>query len=109
MDARRRHKQSYDKVHQDIEFKIGEEVLVYTKQRKVGLSEKLLCRYFGPYRVIKKTTPVTYLLEDVRTKSRISAHIDRIKKYYADEIEIDDQKLWGRPTTDIIQDNGKSS
>ncbi|UYV70941.1 hypothetical protein LAZ67_8001175 [Cordylochernes scorpioides] len=42
------------KKHQEVMYKGGDLVWVFTPVRTVGLSEKLLKRYFGPYRVIRK-------------------------------------------------------
>ncbi|GFY45617.1 retrovirus-related Pol polyprotein from transposon 297 [Trichonephila inaurata madagascariensis] len=57
---------------------------------KVGLSEKLLKRYFGPYRVVRKLSDVTYEVEELepsprRRKSTQIVHILRMKKYYTPE------------------------
>ena len=57
----------YNKFRRDVEFKPGDKVLVYTPVRKVGMTEKFLLRYFGPYEVIKKTSNVNYLLKDLRS------------------------------------------
>ncbi|GFX25859.1 hypothetical protein TNCV_2640031 [Trichonephila clavipes] len=38
--------------------------------RKVGLSEKLLRRYFGPYQVLRRLSAVTYEVQDFDPASR---------------------------------------
>ncbi|GFY71421.1 uncharacterized protein TNIN_484401 [Trichonephila inaurata madagascariensis] len=68
----------------------GELVLVFTPFRKDGLSEKLLRRYFGPYRVVKKLSEVTYEVEELgpspqRRKPTQVVHVLRMKKYYTPE------------------------
>ena len=81
---------NYDKKHRPVQFEIGQKVLVYTKTRKVGLSEKLLNCFFGPYEIVRQISPVTYVMEDVRTRKRVQAHIDRIKEFYDDDLDIPD-------------------
>ncbi|UYV71199.1 hypothetical protein LAZ67_8002143 [Cordylochernes scorpioides] len=54
--------------------------------RKVGLSEKLLKRYFGPYKVTKKLSEVTYEVEPVDPSPRSReakdiVHVIRMKPY----------------------------
>ena len=94
LEAQRRQKKNYDKKHRDVQFEIGQKVLVYTKTRKVGLSEKLLNCFHGPFEVIQQITPVTYLMEDVRTKKQMQAHINRIKPYYQDDLDFNDSDIW---------------
>ncbi|UYV71983.1 hypothetical protein LAZ67_9001435, partial [Cordylochernes scorpioides] len=58
----------------------------FTPIRKVGLSEKLLKRYFGPYKVTKKLSEVTYEVEPVdpsprSRKSKDIVHVIRMKPY----------------------------
>lgn len=43
-----------------VTFETGDRVWVWTPIRKRGLSEKLLRRYFGPYRVLRRISDVTY-------------------------------------------------
>lgn len=53
-----------------------------------GLSTKLLSKYHGPYRVVKQTSPVNYVVEplaqssDQRRRGRETVHTDRLKPYY---------------------------
>jgi hypothetical protein len=94
LDSRRRQIESYNKRHRNITFEIGDKVLVYIKTRKVGLSEKLINQFYGPYEVIEKLTPVTYLLENMQNKKQIKTHIDRIKPYYDDDMDVADEEIW---------------
>jgi hypothetical protein len=53
-----RHRQAkdkarYDSKHRDVQFQVGDKVQVYTPKRKVGLSDKLVLRWHGPYEVIE--------------------------------------------------------
>lgn len=47
----------YDKNRKRAMFSAGELVLVWKPNRKVGLFEKLLRSFFGPYRVLRQTSP----------------------------------------------------
>ncbi|GFS41223.1 transposon Ty3-I Gag-Pol polyprotein [Trichonephila inaurata madagascariensis] len=49
LEAHHRDKTKYDARHRIVSYRPGELVWVFTLVRKVGLSEKLLKRYFGPY------------------------------------------------------------
>ncbi|UYV77021.1 hypothetical protein LAZ67_14002906 [Cordylochernes scorpioides] len=49
----------YDQKHTVVYYQKDDLVWVFTPIRKVGLSEKLLKRYFGPYKVTKKLSEVT--------------------------------------------------
>lgn len=49
--------------HPDVEYKCGDFVMVYNPSRKKGRATKLLSRYCGPYRVIRKIFSVNYEAE----------------------------------------------
>ena len=90
MESRLKQKQQYDKKHRDVKFEIGQKVLIYSKIRKVGLSSKLLNLYYGPYVIVSKVGPVTYICEDIRTQKRTRSHVQRMKPFY----EIGDEEFW---------------
>ena len=90
MEARLKQKQQYDKKHRNIEFDVGQKVLIYSKTKKVGLSSKLLNLYYGPYVIIKKLGPVTYSCQDIRTQKMTKSHVSRMKMFY----EIGDEEFW---------------
>lgn len=77
----------YDARHRDAQFSPGALVLLWSPSRHVGLSEKLLSRYTGPYRVIRQVTPVTYEITLVSPPSPSAAvssdivHVSRLKAY----------------------------
>lgn len=80
----------YNLRHRQVEFQPGDQVLVWTPVRRKGLSEKLLSRYFGPYRVLQRISDVNYeVLPDGsqpirrrRPQSEI-VHVVRLKPYYS--------------------------
>ena len=98
-EERMKQKLEYDLRHRDYEFKVGDNVLIFTKKRIVGLSEKLLCNWFGPYVVIKRIGRVTYDCEDLRTGKVDRAHVSRIKPYYLNEITED--SIWVSPKENL--------
>ncbi|UYV73901.1 hypothetical protein LAZ67_11001356, partial [Cordylochernes scorpioides] len=76
----------YDQKHTPVYYQKNDLVWVFTPIRKVGLSEKLLKRYFGPYKVTKKLSEVTYEVEPVdpsprSRKAKDIFHVIRMKPY----------------------------
>ena len=98
-EERMKQKLDYDAKHRDYQFEIGQRVLVFTKKRIVGLSEKLLCNWFGPYEIIKKIGKVTYDCRDLRTGYIDRAHVTRIKPFYLSDIEED--TIWVDSNKDL--------
>ncbi|GFV51475.1 retrovirus-related Pol polyprotein from transposon 17.6 [Trichonephila clavipes] len=92
LEAQHRDKTRYDTRHRSVSYRPGKLVWVFTPVRKVSLSEKLLKRYFGPYRVVRKLSDVTYEVEELepsprRRKSTQVVHILRMKKYFTPEAQ----------------------
>ncbi|UYV61801.1 hypothetical protein LAZ67_1006658, partial [Cordylochernes scorpioides] len=63
-------KYHYDQVHRSVEYRVGDLVWVFTPVRKTGLSEKLLKKYFGPYKITRKVSEVNYEVEALEQSSR---------------------------------------
>lgn len=97
-------KRRYDEKHRPVCYSIDDLVWVFTPIRKVGLSEKLLKRYFGPYRVIRKLSDVTYEVEALdqnnkRRSCKDKVHVLRMKPYNdPDSQEMDFYSAPGEPT-----------
>ncbi|UYV77696.1 K02A2.6-like, partial [Cordylochernes scorpioides] len=92
LQAQSKDKELYDKKHQEVTYKEGDLVWVFTPVRTVGLSEKFLKRYFGPYRVIRKISSVNYQVEGVtdtrrRRKTQDIVHVVRMKPYHDPEVQ----------------------
>ncbi len=69
----------YDKKARCKEFKEGDLVLVYMPQP----GKPLAMKYVGPYKVLKQTTPVDYLIEFPEgRKPRRVIHANLLKRYY---------------------------
>lgn len=84
-DSQLRQKRSYDSHHRDVHFSPGDLVLLWTPSRHVGLAEKLLPKYSGPYRVLRQVTDVTYeiapLNPSIPSTSSDIVHVARLKPY----------------------------
>jgi hypothetical protein len=79
-----RQKEQYDRSHRHVQYNMRDLVLVYKPIRKIGKSEKLLHRWFGPFQVMRQTTPVNYevqLVGDDSGKTDI-AHVVAMKRFY---------------------------
>ncbi|UYV77636.1 hypothetical protein LAZ67_15001781, partial [Cordylochernes scorpioides] len=92
LQAQRKDKERYNKKHQEVTYKEGDLVWVFTPVRTVGLSENLLKIYFGPYRVIRKISSVNYQVEGVtntrrRRKTQDIVHVVRMKPYHDPEAQ----------------------
>ncbi|GFX66733.1 transposon Ty3-I Gag-Pol polyprotein [Trichonephila clavipes] len=95
--AQDKDRRRYDSKHQMVSYAPGDLVWIYTPVRKVGLSEKLLRRYFGPYQVLRRLSAVTYAVQDFdpasrKRKLREVVHVLRMKPYHdpAEQIENED-------------------
>lgn len=85
-DARR-----YNMGRRHVEYQPGDYVWVWTPVRRRGLSEKLLRRYFGPYKVLSRLSDVSYVVVpegNVSSSHRRQphpevVHIVRLKPYHA--------------------------
>ncbi|KAJ3661677.1 hypothetical protein Zmor_006064 [Zophobas morio] len=76
-------KARYDVRHRHIEYQPGDKVKIFTPVRKIGKSEKLLLKYFGPYYVVKKVNEVDYEIRKGPTKTSKTdiVHVSRILPY----------------------------
>ena len=79
--ADRRRKFYYDSRHVPVNFKFGELVLLHSKVTKPVISPKLSVNWTGPYRV-DEVSDVNYWLEDIHSKKRVRAHVQRMVPYY---------------------------
>ncbi|UYV75641.1 hypothetical protein LAZ67_13000826, partial [Cordylochernes scorpioides] len=70
LKAQEKDKARYDSKHEAMDYNVGDLVWIFIPIRKVGLSEKLMKRYFGPYRVTRKLSDVTFEVEPVDQPTR---------------------------------------
>lgn len=95
-EERAKHKEIYDKTHKEIIFQEGDLVLLWNPLKlhnKDNASSKLLVKYIGPYRIIRKISPVIYEIMSLFTKKKQMIHVQRLQLYnpwklnHIDEIE----------------------
>ncbi|UYV63513.1 hypothetical protein LAZ67_2004409 [Cordylochernes scorpioides] len=72
------------KKHNEKIYEPGHLVAVWTPVRKIGKCEKLLRKYFGPYRILKKLSNVNYSIEpkDNPGQDSLIVHVSRLKPYF---------------------------
>ncbi|GBM46022.1 Retrovirus-related Pol polyprotein from transposon 412 [Araneus ventricosus] len=100
-------KRQYDERHRPVNYNVGDLVWVFTPVRKVGLSEKLLRRCFGPYRITRRLSDVTYEVQIIEVNSRQQSkkdivHVLRLKPYCDPQKQLDDagvHRIPKRPVT----------
>lgn len=79
----------YDRSHRSVSCSPGTLVLLWSPSRRLGLSQKLLWCYNGPYRVLRQVTDVTYEISPVLPTGSPSGrpsdivHVTRLKPYHA--------------------------
>lgn len=101
VDQQEKSKERYDSTHRDQQYKEGDIVRIFTPKRIVGLSDKLLSRNFGPYRIIKKHSPLNYEVELIdhngRAKKRDIVHVSRIRRSPLRSFSDDDSSIANSP------------
>lgn len=77
-------KERYDKKHREVSFKVGDKIKLRTPLRQVGKSDKLQPKYFGPYEVLEKISPVNYVVKNIHGKRKIvdKVHVSRMFPYF---------------------------
>ncbi|XP_072142934.1 uncharacterized protein [Dermacentor andersoni] len=88
-DQQRTDTRRYNLRRRNAEYKPGDQVWVWTPIRRRGLSEKLLSRYFGPDKVLRRLGELDYeVIPDAMTASQRRrvrpevVHVVRLKPYY---------------------------
>lgn len=80
-------KTRYDVGHRSVQFRPGDEVLLWTPVRVPGLCEKFLHRFLGPYQITEQTSPVNYRVtpveqsSDRRRRGTEIVHVSRLKPF----------------------------
>ncbi|UYV76233.1 hypothetical protein LAZ67_13003122 [Cordylochernes scorpioides] len=106
-----RMKKNYDKKHMERSYEPGELVAVWTPIRKIGKCKKLLRKYFGPYRILKKLSNVNNLIEpkDNPGQDPLIVHVSRLKPYFEriDEVTHEDVTTSGEGEVMVETRSGK--
>lgn len=84
--AQLRNKNRYDKKRQHVEYKVGDHVFCNFPNRIIGLSEKLLPQYRGPFSVIEKLAVNNYRIQSTKGKN-YDVSVERLRKYRPREQE----------------------
>ena len=74
-------KSYYDKKRQEMSFKIGDKVMIYSPNKKVKHAKKLLHFWNGPYTVADVKSPIIYEIRLSNNKTD-TVHISRMKAYF---------------------------
>jgi transposase InsO family protein len=69
----------FDKKRKPVEFQIGDEVMLYWPMPKKGFSQKLLPKWSGPYRIVRRLGDVTYRI-GINDSKTLVVHVQRLKK-----------------------------
>ncbi|KAI1304663.1 Retrovirus-related Pol polyprotein from transposon [Halotydeus destructor] len=96
--AQANYSKRYNMSHRALTFEPGDKVLVFTPRRIVGRSEKLLSRFYGPYKVVEMASPVVVEVQPLVPAKGLAeqrVHISRCKKYY------DRNDIMSRDSTDF--------
>ena len=83
-----------NKIRKQPEFQIDYLVWLYTKQKKKGLSLKLMHLWHGPYCIVELTSPVNVKLQTLNQKKmKQIVHVSRIQKYLAPDRPTEEPEL----------------
>ena len=78
-----RQKARYDEQRREAQYAENDLVLVYKPFRKIGKSEKLLHRWLGPYKIIRRTSDLNYEVQKVKSRNNVTdiVHVTNLKPF----------------------------
>jgi hypothetical protein len=81
--AHARQEKHYNRRRTEKVYNVGEAVLVYRPLRKKGRAEKLLFRYHGPFKIVKRINSLNYMIEPLygSKKKRDCVHVSKLKRF----------------------------
>jgi transposase InsO family protein len=84
-EAQSKQKARFDAQHRHVEYAVGQLVKVFSPTRQVKKSEKLLKRWNGPFKVVRKVSDVNYVVAIRKGKKMIEdiIHVVRMKPFYS--------------------------
>jgi hypothetical protein len=93
LEAQSRQAKYSNRSRREVEFQIGEQVLLSTVDHKLrsfsGISQKLLPKFVGPFKIIQVVSPVAYKLELPETmKIHPVFHVSKLRKYVSNDDEL---------------------
>ncbi len=66
-------KKRYDRRRRQVKFAVGDPVLVYRPIREKRRTTKFLNRSFGPYRIVRRVSDLTYIVEPLHGRKKTLA------------------------------------
>lgn len=87
--AQQRQKEYYEKHKRETPvFEKGDLVLYWMQVPPPGVTVKLLHRWYGPYQVMEKKSPVNYVIRDPRGDEQpFVVHVNTVKKFVAPSVD----------------------
>lgn len=82
--SKERSKIYYDSKSNEINYQVGSQVLLQTKQVKLGLNKKLSPNFKGPYKIVKINDNKTVDLE-IKPNKCVTYHLNLIKPFFPDD------------------------
>ena len=78
-----RQKSRYDEQRREAQYAENDFVLVYKPLRKIRKSEKLLHRWLGPYKIIRRTSDLNYEVQKVKSRNNVTdiVHVMNLKPF----------------------------
>ena len=85
--AQEEQKKHYDKRHREMQYQVGDLVWIYKPARKKGMTDKLVHKNKGPYRVVDRYKEVNYIVETIHGgKRREVHHVGKLTPCYSRDI-----------------------
>lgn len=82
-DGQLKNKKFYDEKRSDVQLEVGDLVAIKNNILQKGKSKKLIPRFKGPFKVMKKLNDVNYQVVNLKGKFKTDVvHIERMKKFH---------------------------
>jgi hypothetical protein len=91
-----RQKKYYDKKTNDVTLSEGNGVMLFNPAKVKGKSPKLMCKWEGPYTIVRKLSNLVYEVKSSPSSKSKIIHINRLKPYHGR------MKRWFVPNSDRI-------
>ena len=86
-DARELREKYYNRKTKERQFDVGERVLRYVNAVPKNVNAKLWKKWQGPYFVIKKLSPLNYVIQQTPRSKEILVHVDKIKHLRGEDLQ----------------------
>ena len=83
----------YQKKYYDLKakkrlFEVGQAVWLHNPVRKIGIYQKFIPKWKGPYLITKKIDDLTYLVKKSKNEPSKAYHVDRLLQYKGKKIPV---------------------